>query len=164
MESNDSLNNIDTAFNTYKQQLKYSGSILGSDKSASHQKLLSTKQKFLTMNAENSFEILLSDSFTSKKPSGNATTVTTSDIYVDDQKLSPTSSTSSTSSSRINDYSPINENMTISSSIVNHSNQEFTTKPSIVTNNNHNNNIPSQSQKLDLQQRIAQKRHSLSIK
>ena len=95
MESNDSLNNIDAAFNTYKQQLKYSGSILANEKLASHQKLLSTKQKFLTMNAENSFEILLSDSFNNKKPSaGNATNMTTTDIYVDDQKLSPTSSTS----------------------------------------------------------------------
>ena len=160
MESNDSLNNIDAAFNTYKQQLKYSGSILANEKLASHQKLLSTKQKFLTMNAENSFEILLSDSFNNKKPSaGNATNMTTTDIYEDDQKLSPTSSTSSTSSSRINDYSPIKENMIINGT--NHTKQDFTTKP---TNPHINNNISNQNQKLDLQQRIAQKRHSLSIK
>lgn len=133
IESNDSLNNIDLAFNSYKHQLKYTGST-ANDRIINQQKLLTTT-KPITNKYSNEMELVVSDNsktFDEHRSSTSSTASTTS-----------SSSSSSTSSSHLNDYSPTKENQT-----------KINSKNSDLNDN----------QKLNLHQRIQQKRHSLSIK
>jgi len=133
--------------------------------------LLNNNNKQLKhLNTENTFEIVITDSLINNV---KATRPTNFEEHLS-SNLS-TSSSSSSSSSQANDYSPVKETNFVNQTKMKYTNQDLELlKPtkavhlsarnnsdlnSITTNTTNENN-----QKLNLQQRIQQKRHSLSIK
>lgn len=162
-ESNDTVDN-----SNFKQKLNYSGSNITTSE-LNRTKLLSTnpsnigtnKQKHL--NTENSFEIIISDSI------NNVKAIRPSNFEENISYNSSTTSSSSSSSSQTNDYSPIKEN-NFNQTKMKYTNQDLDLlKPKAVNLSARNSDLnstneSSTNQKLNLQQRIQQKRHSLSIK
>lgn len=161
---------MDLAYQTYKQQLKYTGS------TNSQQKSISNNKSRLTSNFENQERETFQ---TSSGADTKSNLKTTSDF--DEHRYSTSSTASSTSSAsssnRLNEYSsPTKENLANNhqQNKIKYTNQDldfgsYKTKTNnisvknssseLVNSSNENNN-----QKLNLQQRIQQKRHSLSIK
>lgn len=146
-ESNENLNNTDLTFQNYKQ-VKYTGASNLNQKLVSYNKL-SNLDNDLRRSVDNSI----------------------STDY--DEHRSSTSSTESSTSSRLIDYSSTpKENGVHAHTKIKYTNQDLDMNYKNKSNNlsiknlntSDENSSPNENQKLNLQQRIQQKRHSLSIK